>query len=425
MRKNWIVYQFFRVVIVKVGLKFFYRKVIIEGRENVPKKKPILFLPNHQNSFMDAFLVVTNTSSFTYFLTRAKAFKPPLMGAFIRSLNMLPVYRVRDGLSSVTKNNAIFEQCVQYLKRKDAILVFPEANHDLKRRIRPLSKGFTRIAFDAEVQDNWEMGLEVIPVGINYSDHRRSRNDIRVVFGKPIHMKDYKDLYEKDEREATENLKRQVSHQMKELTMHVPNLDHYPLHDMLITQIEKDTNKVISPTIANSRVAKIEEAVTEKILETAKKVDEVSKKFNISVRVITGYKKPTLSYILLFPLYIFSWLNNIIPYQPVRKITSEIIKDHAFDISIKFLAGLFLFPIFWIVISSLLWLFGVPTMIIWIYLGLGASTAVLFKNANLPFREMKEKKRLRELEKSHPEEFQAFVNGIKELNEFRAKALSL
>ncbi|MFV1883275.1 MAG: lysophospholipid acyltransferase family protein [Balneola sp.] len=423
MRKNWLWYQMFRYLIVKCGLYLFYKRIIIEGKEYLPKNKPILFVPNHQNSFMDALLVVTHTKPFIYFLTRAQAFSSPLLGKFLRSLNMLPVYRVRDGLSSVTKNNAIFEECINYLKRNDAVLVFPEANHDLRRRIRPLSKGFTRIAFDAEVRENWEMGLHIIPVGVNYTEHRRSRNTVKVVFGSPILMKDFRELYEKDEREATNELKKQVSDGMKELVMHVPNLDHYPLCKIVLDDLEENEKKLIDPDLVNANVKKIEQQATPELFETARKVYELAEKQDFSIKTIRGRKKPILALILLLPLYLFSWLNNLIPYQVVRKIIASVIKDHAFDASIKFLIGVTLFPLFWMLVSLILWVSGTSSLFTFGYLVLSVFTAPLFKNANLLLREAKEKKSFSEFENSNPKEYQEFLKGIEILNEFRSKVL--
>ena len=423
MRKNWLWYQFFRFPLVKSGLHLFYKRIIIEGKEHLPKNKPILFVPNHQNSFMDALLVVTHTSPFIYFLTRAQAFNPPLLGKFLRSLNMLPVYRVRDGLSSVTKNNAIFDECIRYLKRNDAILIFPEANHDLKRRIRPLSKGFTRIAFDAEVRENWNMDLHIIPVGLNYTEHRRSRNTVKVVFGEPILMKQFQELYEKDEREATNELKKRVSKGMKKTTMHVPNLDHYPLNKIVLDDLEDDPVKLTDPDTVNANVKKVEQKATPELYETAKKVYELAEEQDFSIKSIHRRQKPFWAYILLFPLYLFSWINNLIPYQPVRKITTKVIKDHAFDASIKFLLGLILFPLFWLVITLVLWLSGVPAEFVFGYLSLSIITSVFFKNANLILREAKEKKRLKEFSEAHPEQYKEFMNSIKILNEFRSEVL--
>lgn len=423
MRKNYLWYNFFRLTIVKNGLRLYYKKIIVKGKEKIPRKKPVLFLPNHQNSFMDAFLVVTNVKFFTYFLTRAQAFNPPLLGWYIRSLNMLPVYRVRDGLSSVTKNNAIFEECIRYLKRNDAILVFPEANHNLKRRIRPLSKGFTRIAFDAEVQENWNMDLHVIPVGVNYSEHRSTRNKIWVEFGDPIHMKDFKKVYEKDEREAANSLKDRVSEEMKKLTMHVTNLDHYPLCKIIIEDLEKDEIGLINPKIANEKVKKIEENLTPEIVEVAASVSDFAERNKFDIKTIVGRQRSNFIMMLLSPLYLFSWLNNLIPYQAVRKIIGTVIKDHAFDASIKFLCGLILFPLTWLSFTLILWLSGLSSVFIGSYLVLSIFTAVLFKDANLIVRELKEKKRIEVIKSRNPEEFKEFESGLEKLNEFRLKIL--
>ena len=424
MRKNYLWFQFFRYAVIKNGLRLFYKKIILEGRENLPKDKPILFVPNHQNSFMDALLVGTNIKPIIYFLTRAKAFKNPVMAKFLRSLNNLPVYRVRDGLSSVKKNNAIFDECIQYLKRNDALLIFPEANHNLRRSIRPLSKGFTRIAFDAEIRENWKMGLQVIPVGVNYTEHRRSRNTVRVIFGEPIDMRTYKELFEKDEREATEDLKTRVSDSLKSIVMHVPNMDNYAVHKVVLEDLEHNSEMLTNPVIVNKNVEKVENAITPEILDTAESVTKITEKYSIEIKTIIGRKRSLFALLVLSPFYLFSWINNIIPYQPVRKLTTQIIKDHAFDISIKFVSGIFLFPIFWILISTTLIIAGVPKLFIGLYFVLSICTSVLFKDANLVLRDIKSKKRLRIFKQSSPDEYQTLVEGIKSLNEFRREVLN-
>jgi 1-acyl-sn-glycerol-3-phosphate acyltransferase len=423
MHKNYLWYQFWRYGITKTGLHFFYSNIEIEGKENIPKNKPVMVLPNHQNSFIDALLIVSHMPGFMFFLTRAGAFSTPFMNWFLRSLNMLPVYRVRDGLSSVTKNNEIFELCVKYLKKKFPVLVFPEANHDLRRRIRPLSKGFTRIAFDAEAQHDWKLDLQMLPVGVNYTEHRRSRNRVKVVFGKPIPMIKYREIYENDERKAANQLKKDVSDGMKKVVMHVPNLDHYPALQVVLTELENDVEKYITPEIVNERVKKVSEQLTPELIETGKKVVEISSKYDLSIKSIHGRKRPWLLWILMFPLYLFSWFNNILPYQPVKKIIREKIKDHAFDASIKFISGLALFPMFWGLVAIVLWLSPLPIEVVWGYLGLSVLTSVFFKNAILPFRVANNQKRLNQLEKENPDEYKSFMDGIKTLNEFRQKAL--
>ena len=82
---------------------------------------------------------------------------------------MIPIYRIRDGRESLKNNQAVFDLCSDLLQQKEAILMFPEANHNLKRRVRPLSKGFTRILFNTLLQAP-ETDIQIVPVGINYKD---------------------------------------------------------------------------------------------------------------------------------------------------------------------------------------------------------------------------------------------------------------
>jgi len=336
---------------------------------------------------------------------------------------MLPVYRVRDGLSSVTKNNEIFEYCVELLKKGHPVLVFPEANHDLRRRIRPLSKGFTRIAFDAEIKNNWDLDLQMLPVGLNYTEHRRSRNRIRVVYGKPIPMSKYRELYEQDERKAANQLKIDVAEGMKKTTMHVPNLDHYPALQVVLTDLENDAHQYIDPGRVNEKIEKIDSELTPEIIETGKQVVDISNKYNLSIKTINGRKRPWALLVLLFPLYLFAWFNNIIPYLPVRNVINNKVKDRAFDASIKFLISLFFFPAFWGFIALILFIASVPSTYIFGYLILSLYTSIFFKNANHFFREATTQKRLKSLKERAPDEYKTFMDGINSLNEFRSKVL--
>jgi 1-acyl-sn-glycerol-3-phosphate acyltransferase len=384
-RKNYLWYRFWRHTVVGTGLKFFYSSVKVRGKENLPKNKPILYIPNHQNSFMDALHVATTTWPVIYFLTRAEAFKPNIVGKFLWSLYMLPVYRVRDGLKSVQKNNHIFELCIQYLKNKDTVLVFAEANHNLKRRIRSLSKGFTRIAFGAEDKFEWELDLQIVPVVVNYSEHQAGGNKVQVNYGEAIPVSRYKSLYHDDEKAAVEEMKHDVSEAMKKLVFHVEDLSKYSVHKILWDDLEPNRNLVINPDVANERISKTDSFLNEELIEQGKKLDALAEKHHVSLREVAYGKQTTAKDILLSPFYTFSFLNNIISYQPVQYLINNVIKDRAFDASIKFLASVFLFPAFYGIASLALALSGIDSIWIWGYLLLSILTAPLFVRAKKLF----------------------------------------
>ncbi|MBO6584526.1 MAG: 1-acyl-sn-glycerol-3-phosphate acyltransferase [Gracilimonas sp.] len=415
-KKNYLWYQFWRHTVVGNGLRFFYSTVKTSGKEHLPKDKPILYVPNHQNSFMDALHVATTTKPVIYFLTRAQAFKPDIIGKFLWSINMMPVYRVRDGLKSVQKNNEIFEKCIQYLKNKDTVLVFAEANHNLKRRIRPLSKGFTRIAFGAEEKHNWELDLQIVPVGVNYSEHRTGGNAVQVNYGKPIPVSNFRSLLEKDEKEAVETMKEQVSDAMKELVFHVEDLNEYPVHKILWDDLEPDNFKIIDPEIANPRIRKTHEHITPELIEKAKELTKIADKHDVDLNELACGKQVGVKDFVLFPFYLFSLLNNIIPYQPIRYLIRNVIRDNAFDSSIKFLSSLFLLPIFYVLVSLILLFTGVDGGFILGYLALSVLTAPLFIRAKQLFSPRSGRK-LRKKKPALYDKLQSHLQSFKKLRE--------
>lgn len=419
MRKNFLWYNFIRLGLVKTGLHFFYKKIHVVDKHKIPKGKPILLVPNHQNSFMDALLVTTTVFQTTSFLTRAKAFQSKIMNWFLRSLNLLPVYRVRDGMSEIQKNNEIFQTCVEYLTNGEAILIFAEANHDLKRRLRPFSKGFTRIAFDAEIKNNWNLDLYVQPVGVNYSDHQNSRNEVRVVFGDPIKVSDYRKEFEESERSAANSLKNQTSDNLKPLIMHVPKLDQYPLVKVALDEMEPDRAKLSNNEYMNTLVKNAAELQTPELISDAEYVLEVAEKNKLSIRVLSEVKLPMIKRILLAPVYLLVWLNGIIPYQPARYIIKNKIQDKAFDVSIKFVLGLFLFPLFYLLVTCILLIAGIPAIWAWGYFMLSLLTSTMFKRTNEVLRNLKEKKKIQLFRLSNPDIFNNLKVKLTRIAEFR------
>jgi len=381
MRKNYLWYELFRHVIVGPALSLFHSARTLSGAGHVPSDKPVLFVPNHQNSFVDALHVVCNTGRFIHFLTRSDPFEKPLLARFLRSLNMMPVYRAKDGLSTVKKNEEIFHRCYEYLARNDAILIFAEASHDLRRRIRPLSKGFTRIAFGAEERFGWELDLQVIPVGISYGDHRKSLTPVHVEFGECIAVSDYRQMYEEDPRKAANQLKKATAEGMKKLTMHVPNLNHYPIHGLLLDELEPDRKNLLMPETVNSRVASIEEFFDDELLVEAEKLLKSASDHGVRLHDFVSPVRPGIRDLLLSPLYLFALVNNALPYLPARWLVKNAMDDVVFDASVKFLSGLVLFPLFYLLVGFLIALSGAGLLPAAGYMLLSILTAPLFVRA--------------------------------------------
>lgn len=214
---------------VKLGLFFYYRRIHVKYLENVPLEGSVLFVSNHNNALMDALLIATQSGRFSYFLTRASVFKKPIVNALLRSLNMLPVYRKRDGWSTVTNNTAIFESCSRCLSNGEAVALFPEGNHSLNRTVRPLSKGFTRIVFET-LESFPATDLKLVPIGLNYKQADAFADSVSLYFGTGISAKDYMHA---DKTVETNRLKEDVRIALTQLTTHIPVTEYTETHDKL------------------------------------------------------------------------------------------------------------------------------------------------------------------------------------------------
>ncbi len=171
----------------RIFLHLYCRRVVINKKEIISLKGPLLIAANHPNSFLDAIILATLFKSPIYSLARGDAFAGKLITRLLSSLNMLPVYRVSEGVENLEHNYGTFDACQNIFKNNGIVLIFSEGRCINEWRLRPLKKGTARLAFNA-----WEKGykLRVLPLGINYSFFRKFGKTVFLNFGNFIEKKD-------------------------------------------------------------------------------------------------------------------------------------------------------------------------------------------------------------------------------------------
>nr|WP_276520128.1 1-acyl-sn-glycerol-3-phosphate acyltransferase [Aestuariivivens sediminis] len=207
---------------INIGLFFYFKNIIVVKQGAIPKDKPILFLANHQNALLDALLIATTSGRFAYFLTRAGVFKNPMVSKVLHTLRMLPVYRIRDGWSNITQNNAIFNRCTGLLHKGEAVTIFPEGSHSLVRTVRPLSKGFTRIILET-LEKHPHTDLQLVPIGFNFKKAEGFPDEVSIYYGEPIAAKA---VLGADKNTSAANLKERIHSEISQLTTHIPAHDY-------------------------------------------------------------------------------------------------------------------------------------------------------------------------------------------------------
>ena len=252
-------YNLFKFLI-KCSLFFYTRRIIVKGKENIPQKGAVLFVVNHPNGLIDPLIVAVNNPRVQHFLVRAASFKKPLIKRFLGSLNLMPIYRMRDGVKQLGNNKEVFEKCFTLLNNQNALMIFPEGSHNKRRTIRNLSKGFSRIVFGA-LEQNPALQIHIIPVGLTYQNPSVYPSNVCLHYGTPILANDfYKPLIINSE---IKRLKDVITSQLKTLSVHIPLDENYEkILDKLtaanvdFTDVER-VNLMITSTIISGREKKV------------------------------------------------------------------------------------------------------------------------------------------------------------------------
>jgi 1-acyl-sn-glycerol-3-phosphate acyltransferase len=334
---------------VKLGLLFYFKKIHVYGVDNIPKDQPILFVSNHRNGLIDPILIGVTSQRIHIYLTRASAFKNSIANSLLRSINMLPVYRVRDGLDSINKNHKIFNNCFDYFHKKGTVQIFPEGNHGLPRRLRRLSKGFTRIAFgyiDKYKADD----LLIIPVGMNYQKMQEKGSMVSIYYGKPIQVIDF--YNPSNEKQAIDSLKEKVSTEIKKISTHIEDLENHEKIEKVL--ISKGID-FLDPFKAN---------------ETIKKTTNWNEPVSLAKQKTSVYQ--TL-------LKIAFTINTLLPILYWNSVKNKI-KDPVLIPTFRFGLGLGIFPLYYFLQSLLV---GLLSGFYWgiTYLIVSVLLVFLYKNS--------------------------------------------
>ena len=201
----------------RLVLRVFFRRVEVAGLERVASPGPVLVVVNHPNGFVDPIVLFALCPRPVSFLAKAPLFRMPVVGAIVRSLDSIPVFRQQDDPREVSKNRETFDRARELLSRGNAIGIFPEGiSHDAPH-LAPLKTGAARIALGARLAN-----LRILPAGIFYPAKKTFRSPLLLSFGETIGV----DALISEENsepapEAVRDLTRQIAEGLSRVTLQV------------------------------------------------------------------------------------------------------------------------------------------------------------------------------------------------------------
>lgn len=361
---------------VKTTLRLNFRKLVFVGRkENVSRKKPVIFAANHRNALLDALMLVYSSyhCKQVVFLARADIFKQKFVAWLLKGLRIIPVFRIRDGKENLERNDEVFKTAARVLKKNNPIALFPEGRHNPKQSLLPIQKAVPRIVLPTEASLGFELQSQIVPVAIYYCDVNDFPSDAYVTFGQPIEVSEYKTLYSESPNLAINQLRKDLETRLKSMVVDIWNDEFYDDYCLAIDwngdRIAKEQFRgrkddflqaslhivrgldrlfELDPERFQQKIDELREAkqlLQENGLTSKDRVWKRPSKWNLFARFS--------SLLLTAPIALFGFVNGLFPLL-INKKLKGLFKDKQFIPSARYVSGLFFVPIFALLQSLLL-----------------------------------------------------------------------
>ena len=130
---------------IRAALWLFCAEINTKNKYLLNTNGPLLIIANHPNSFLDAIIIGTRYNRKIHFLARGDVFTKKINRFLLRLLNMIPVYRLREGKEFLHLNEYAFVESARLLKNNEAVLIFIEGTCLNTNTLQPFKKGTARI----------------------------------------------------------------------------------------------------------------------------------------------------------------------------------------------------------------------------------------------------------------------------------------
>jgi 1-acyl-sn-glycerol-3-phosphate acyltransferase len=373
-----VIYKFLKQII-KAALFFFFRKIVVSGKEQIPVNGPLIIVANHPNTFMDPLLVAAITDQRIGFVANAGIFLNKLISRVFTYFHVIPIYRKKDIQPGEKPDNRMaFSKCHDYLGEQGTLLIFPEGTSYYELKLREIKTGTARIALSFEDLKGFEGNLKVVPVALDYSDSIQFRSVVSVTVCRPISVHAYKLAYDRNEFGAAVELTEAIRKELADIIPQTSGKEQEKFlvraHQFYVAFYGSKEGIKIKPkqflelrNLVSKALQFIQKEDSALYLDTQTKLLRFFKLLkNEGLRPneisnVVFQKGGSLQYVLtlikfisLFPLYLLGLLTNYVPYMLTAKIFTALKLDIEYKAPVQMITGFFTFPFYY---ALMIWLF--------------------------------------------------------------------
>lgn len=350
--------------IVGWSIRLYYRDVKIRNREYLEHNGPMILIANHPNTLMDAWMIGHVCKQPIYYMAKSTFFSSPFKKWLLGKLNMIPINRRSDGTTKGISNADSFEACYRILEEGKTLVIFPEGTSIPELKLRELKSGTARIALEAEHRNKGKLNLEVIPVGLFYSQPEKFRSSVMATVGKGMKVADYLPSYNENASIAAKQLTLKFRENLERVLVTVDNDEQEQLVNELFqilrtkeeaAHVEKGAMLLKRMKSAIEEIQLMRPYMIREIQELIVKIKWQQEKLAIHSDFISRRFRSRLYLMqlglsLLFlclglPIFIFGVVHNYLTYKLIDRVVPRISKFVEYHAALNILLSLVLYPL--------------------------------------------------------------------------------
>lgn len=242
--------------LVKLASWFFCKQITVINQPEFNQKGPLLVVANHPNSFLDAILIGLFFTENVHFLARGDAFRQKRVRFILKTLKMIPVYRLSEGRENLHLNDYAFKESCRILENGGIVLIFIEGICINSHSLQSFKKGAARIALLA----NTNKFLKIVPIAITYNSFYKYGKEVQISAGNTMNASDlfpYKEEA-KNYLHFNNQLKKQLNsliqfkpmvkieaNMLQKILANIGRYLHFPLYQFINNTIRQKTKGTV------------------------------------------------------------------------------------------------------------------------------------------------------------------------------------
>lgn len=353
--------------VIGVGIRLYYKEVKISGKQNLPKDGPTIFIANHPNTLMDAWVIGMVSKQPIYYMAKATLFNSKFKLWLLKSLNMVPINRAGEGKIKGVDNTSSFEECYKILEEGKSLVIFPEGTSYQERVLRQLKSGTARIALETENRNDGNLGLQVVAIGLNYSQPEKFRSRILVNIDNPSGVTQYLDEFRTDSLAAAKKLTVKFRNRLEKVLVTTADKEEdelvEELHTILSSKYIPSAKKGVSQEVTHltdirNRLDEIKLIQPWLITDIRSQMSSIQwrlDKMNIRADFLDRkfrsgmfFRQVVLSFlfiVLALPIFIFGAIHNVFQFLFTDWLVPKLSRDIEYYAPLAIFVGLIIYPL--------------------------------------------------------------------------------